>query len=156
MYKNFAKGTLNRNFMGYTTTNTRLLIGLGMSSISDSWYGFAQNEKVLENYYKLLENNELPVVKGHILNEEDLIIRQHILNIMCRFETNWTDNLYFEDLPQVLQSLKELQKDGLIHLFADKLIVTEKGKTFIRNICMAFDLRLMRNKPERQLFSMTV
>jgi len=133
-----------------------LLIGLGMSSISDSWYGFAQNEKVLENYYKLLENNELPVVKGHILNEEDLIIRQHILNIMCRFETNWTNNLYFEDLPQVLQSLKELQKDGLIHLFADKLIVTEKGKTFIRNICMAFDLRLMRNKPERQLFSMTV
>ncbi len=68
----------------------------------------------------------------------------------------FTNNLYFEDLPQVLQSLKELQKDGLIHLFADKLIVTEKGKTFIRNICMAFDLRLKRNKPERQLFSMTV
>lgn len=156
MYEAFQKGKLNRNFMGYTTTNTRLLIGLGMSAISDSWFGFAQNEKDLEAYYKRIENKQLPVFKGHELNDEDLIIRQHVLNIMCRFETNWTNELHFTDLTDVLISLKELENDGLINLNHEDLKVTEKGKAFIRNICMAFDLRLKRNKPDRQLFSMTV
>jgi oxygen-independent coproporphyrinogen-3 oxidase len=156
MHQAFLQGKLNRNFMGYTTTNTRLLIGLGMSSISDSWFGFAQNEKDLETYYKTIENNELALFKGHLLNHEDLIIRQHIRNIMCQFETQWSDNLYFEDLPEVLSALKEIENDGLIKLYPEKLLVTEKGKAFIRNICMAFDLRLKRFKPDRQLFSMTV
>ena len=156
MHQAFLQGKLNRNFMGYTTTNTRLLIGLGMSSISDSWFGFAQNEKDLETYYKTIENNELALFKGHLLNHEDLIIRQHIRNIMCQFETQWSDNLYFEDLPEVLSALKEIENDGLIKLYPEKLLVTEKGKAFIRNICMAFDLRLKRIKPDRQLFSMTV
>jgi oxygen-independent coproporphyrinogen-3 oxidase len=34
--------------------------------------------------------------------------------------------------------------------------VTEKGKPFVRNICMAFDLRLKRKAPLTQLFSMTI
>lgn len=156
MYQAFNAGKLNRNFMGYTTTNTRLLIGLGMSSISDSWFGFAQNEKDLETYYKAIENNELPVFKGHILNQEDLIIRQHILNIMCRFETTFDENSKFSELVDVLSSLEEMQNDGLVITSRNKLIVTEKGKAFVRNICMAFDLRLMRNKPSTKVFSMTV
>lgn len=156
MYHAFNAGKLNRNFMGYTTTNTRLLIGLGMSSISDSWFGFAQNEKDLETYYKTIENNELPVFKGHILNQEDLIIRQHILNIMCRFETTFDENSKFSELVDVLSSLEEMQNDGLVITSRNKLIVTEKGKAFVRNICMAFDLRLMRNKPSTKVFSMTV
>jgi oxygen-independent coproporphyrinogen-3 oxidase len=156
MYHAFNAGKLNRNFMGYTTTNTRLLIGLGMSSISDSWFGFAQNEKDLESYYKAIENNELPVFKGHALNEEDLIIRQHILNIMCRFETAFDDANNFSELNDVLDSLEEMQNDGLLIIDNNKLMVTEKGKAFVRNICMAFDLRLLRNKPSTKVFSMTV
>ena len=156
MYQAFNAGKLNRNFMGYTTTNTRLLIGLGMSSISDSWFGFAQNEKDLESYYKAIENNELPVFKGHALNEEDLIIRQHILNIMCRFETAFDDANNFSELNDILDSLEEMQNDGLLIIDNNKLIVTEKGKAFVRNICMAFDLRLLRNKPSTKVFSMTV
>ncbi len=76
-------GTLHRNFMGYTHQHTQLLIGLGVSSISDTGYAFAQNVKVVEDYIRLINNNELPVLKGHILTTEDLIIRNHILNIMC-------------------------------------------------------------------------
>lgn len=157
MYQSFKEGNLHRNFMGYTTTNTKVMIGLGVSSISDSWNAFAQNEKVLEDYYARLDKNEIPVFKGHILSEEDLIIRQHILNIMCQFETNWSDsNTQFPELPEVIDSLYEMQQDGLIELQENKLIVTEKGKPFVRNICMAFDLHLKRKAPERQLFSMTI
>ena len=48
-------GTLNRNFMGYTTSNTQLLIGLGVSSISDTGGGFAQNEKTIDGYLAQIE-----------------------------------------------------------------------------------------------------
>ncbi len=157
MYQSFKEGNLHRNFMGYTTTNTKVMIGLGVSSISDSWNAFAQNEKVLEDYYTRLDKNEIPVFKGHILSEEDLIIRQHILNIMCQFETSWNDEkLQFPELTEVIDSLYEMQQDGLLELQENKLIVTEKGKPFVRNICMAFDLHLKRKAPERQLFSMTI
>ncbi len=157
MYKAFKDNTLHRNFMGYTTTNTRVMIGLGVSSISDSWTAFAQNEKKLEDYYARLDKNEIPVFKGHVLNTEDLIIRQHILNIMCQFTTSWNNNnFYFNELPSVLDTLKEMEDDGLLKINGTSLQVTEAGKPFVRNICMAFDLRLKRNKPERQLFSMTI
>lgn len=157
MYKAFKAGKLHRNFMGYTASKTQLMIGLGLSSISDSWYAFAQNEKELETYYARLNNNELPVYRGHVLSEEDLIIRRHILNLMCQFETSWKeDNLYFKELPEVLHQLHEMENDGLLLILPDSLVVTEKGKAFVRNICMAFDLRLKRKTPQTQLFSMTV
>ena len=82
-------GTLHRNFMGYTNNHTQLLIGLGVSSISDSLYAYAQNVKVVEEYLDLVNKGELPVFKGHILTYEDLIIRKHILNIMCKGQTKW-------------------------------------------------------------------
>ena len=143
--------------MGYTVTQTKVMIGLGVSSIGDSWYGFAQNEKVLETYYARLEANELPVFRGHLLSEEDLIIRRHILNLMCHFETQWeTEDRYFKEIPTVLAQLQEMEHDGLVIIGLDHLVVTEKGKPFIRNICMAFDLHLQRSAPQTQLFSMTV
>ncbi|MDK2770619.1 MAG: oxygen-independent coproporphyrinogen III oxidase [Flavobacterium sp.] len=157
MFTAFEEGKLHRNFMGYTTTNTKLMIGLGVSSISDSWTAFAQNEKTLEDYYERLDKNEIPVYRGHILTSEDLVIRQHILNIMCQFETDWSqDELKFLEIGEVIESLKEMEVNGLLKIFDNKLIVTEKGKPFVRNICMAFDLRLKRNTPQRQLFSMTI
>ncbi|MEW5677038.1 oxygen-independent coproporphyrinogen III oxidase [Flavobacterium enshiense] len=157
MFQAFQEGKLHRNFMGYTSSKTQLMIGLGVSSISDSWYGFAQNEKTLEDYYTRLDNNEIPVCKGHILNEEDLIIRKHILNLMCQFTTSWDEKyLYFKELPNVLAQLQEMENDGLLIIQHNAITVTEKGKPFVRNICMAFDLRLKRKAPQTQLFSMTV
>src|SRR5690606_801758 len=157
LYKALVSGTLHRNFMCYTASKTKLMIGLGVSSISDSWYGFAQNVKGIEEYYHLLNERIIPIFKGHILNIEDLIIRKHILNLMCQFQTSWDNNdLYFEELPDVLSQLKDLEDDGLIEIHQNALQVTEAGKPFIRNICMAFDVLLKRNKPETQLFSMTI
>jgi len=157
LYTSFNEGKLHRNFMGYTASKTQLMIGLGVSSISDSWYSFAQNEKTLEDYYTHLEDNQLPIFRGHLLTPEDLIIRKHILNLMCQFTTSWKDNsLDFPELSTVLNSLDEMREDGLLTIQNDTITVTEKGKPFVRNICMAFDLRLIRNAPETKLFSMTI
>ncbi len=158
MYTSFQEGNLHRNFMGYTASKTQLMIGLGVSSISDSWYAFAQNEKEIEAYYDRLEQNELPVFRGHVLTDEDLIIRKHILNLMCQFETTWIEDDFYKQVisTEIINRMEELKKDGLIEIGNDKLRVTDKGKPFVRNICMAFDLRLKRNAPKTQLFSMTV
>jgi oxygen-independent coproporphyrinogen-3 oxidase len=157
LFKAFDNANLHRNFMGYTTNPTKLMIGLGMSAISDSWYSFAQNEKTLKAYQERVEQKELPIIKGHLLTREDLIVRQHILNIMCHFKTSWQDeSLQFRQLPQTLQRLEELEKDGLVTITKDGLEVPKKARAFVRNICMAFDLYLVENKPDTQLFSMTV
>lgn len=157
MFTSFKEGKLHRNFMGYTASKTQLMIGLGVSSISDSWYSFAQNEKTIEDYYTHLADNQLPIFRGHVLTPEDLIIRRHILNLMCQFTTSWKDKtLDFPELPSVLASLEEMQDDGLLTIQDDTITVTEKGKPFVRNICMAFDLRLIRKAPETKLFSMTI
>ena len=148
---------MHRNFMGYSASKTQLMIGLGVSSISDSWYSFAQNTKSLEEYYRILREDQLPIVKGHILDEEDLIIRKHILNLTCDLETSWSnESLYFKELPSVLLDLEEIEKDKLIVIEENKLKITEAGRPFVRNICMAFDLHLKRKSPETNLFSMTV
>jgi oxygen-independent coproporphyrinogen-3 oxidase len=143
--------------MGYSSSKTQVMIGLGVSSISDSWYSFAQNVKTMEEYYECIEKGELPISRGHILTPEDLIIRQHILNLMCQFQTSWNnEHLYFEELPEVISQLEEMKKDDLITIKDQKITILEAGKPFVRNICMAFDLLLKRKAPETALFSMTI
>ncbi|MGV2950151.1 oxygen-independent coproporphyrinogen III oxidase [Acinetobacter sp. AGC35] len=157
MYQSFQAGTLHRNFMGYTASKTQVMIGLGISSISDSWYSFAQNVKTIEEYYECLARNEIPVFRGHILNHEDLIIRQHILNLMCSFSTSWENSeILFPEIDEVLAQLEEMAQDGLIQFSDSSVTILEKGKPFVRNICMAFDLRLKRRMPENRIFSMTI
>ena len=157
LYKAFQTGKLHRNFMGYSSSKTQLMIGLGVSSISDSWYSFAQNVKDLEEYYQLLEMDKLPFYRGHLLTSEDLIIRKHILNLMCQFETSWANSdTYFDEIPDILIELEEMEKDGLLVIGKNKITVTEAGKPFVRNICMGFDLLLKRKAPGTQLFSMTI
>ena len=157
IYQSFQAGTLHRNFMGYTASKTQVMIGLGISSISDSWYSFAQNVKTIEEYYECLARNEIPVFKGHVLNQEDLIIRQHILNLMCSFSTSWGNpELRFPEIDEVLEQLEEMEQDGLIQFSDSSVTILEKGKPFVRNICMAFDLRLKQRVPENRIFSMTI
>ncbi|WP_343597959.1 oxygen-independent coproporphyrinogen III oxidase [Acinetobacter sp.] len=157
MYQSFHEGTLHRNFMGYTSSKTQVMIGLGISSISDSWYSFAQNEKNLEEYYARLEANELPVFRGHALTQEDLVMRRHILNLMCTFTTSWENPaMTFPELPEVLAQLVEMQQDRLLEINDKQIHILEQGKPFIRNICMAFDLRLKRKLPNTRIFSMTI
>lgn len=147
-------GKLHRNFMGYTHQHTQILIGLGVSSISDSYFAFAQNVKTVEEYLSLVDSGEIPVVKGHILTDDDLVIRQYILDIMCKGTT--TLNLDAESSAQIfagLARLEQLVDDGLISLNFNELTVTPAGKRFLRNICMALDARFWAEKPSTPLFS---
>ena len=157
MYESFVRGTLHRNFMGYTASKTQLMIGLGVSAISDSWYGFAQNVKTVKEYEEVLATDKIPVYRGHILSKEDLILRRHILNLMCQFYTSWeVPQLQFPEAEAVKSRLAEMEKDGLIRILPEAIAVTDAGKPFVRNICMAFDLRLQRNVPTTRIFSMTI
>ncbi|MBY5956800.1 oxygen-independent coproporphyrinogen III oxidase [Membranicola marinus] len=151
------KGTLHRNFMGYTEVNSTNMIGLGVSAISDMGSSFAQNEKNVERYYELLDAGKSTVTKGHHLDHRDQVIRRHLLNLTCRLETSWNeDDMKFDVLPEVLDRLEEPLKDNLIQISNNTLSVTDRGRPFIRNICMAFDLHLHQNQPENRIFSMTV
>jgi oxygen-independent coproporphyrinogen-3 oxidase len=113
--------------------------------------------KGLEEYRRLVENNVIPVFKGHILSSEDEVIRKHILNLMSSMDTSWfNEQLIFSSLPIVLQRLDTMRQDGLIEINTYQLKVTQKGRPFVRNVCMAFDIRLHKKVPNTRLFSMTV
>ena len=144
---------LHRNFMGYTTQNTSMMIGLGMSSISDSWFGFAQNEKTVEEYIARVEKNEIPVFKGHLLTEEELVIRKNILDLMCHFETRVDNELF---LTEIQEHLSEMIQDGLVEINGQVVQITDAGIPFVRNACMAFDLDLQGIEKREGLFSKTV
>ena len=156
LYQSMVSGDIHRNFMGYSSSKTQLMVGLGMSAISDSWYAFAQNEKTVEDYQKRVEEGIIPVFRGHILNEEDLLVRQHILNLMCRLETSWDESTDFPELQNALETLKEMETDGLVEISENSIKITDQGRAFTRNVAMTFDLRMMRNKPETRIFSMTI
>jgi oxygen-independent coproporphyrinogen-3 oxidase len=157
LYRAARRGALHRNFMGYTPVHTQLSIGLGVSSISDGWYAFAQNEKSVEAYMSHATEGVIPIFRGHLLTDEDLVLRRHILNVMCRLETTWTrEHELHPAFEAGLSRLGELEADGLVTIADGRLTVTEAGRPFLRNICMALDARLMRSQPRTQLFSQVI
>ena len=156
LHKAMEAKKLHRNFMGYTAGKTELMIGLGMSSISDSWYAFAQNEKTIEDYTEKVNAGIIPIFRGHLLTDADLIIRKHILNLMCNLETEWKIGLDEKVKSEIVHRLQAIIDDGLIEVSENKITVKEEGRMFVRNICMAFDLRLIENKPDTRIFSMTI
>ncbi len=151
-------GRLHRNFMGYTTQNTGLLIGLGVSAISDLGNGFAQNDKTVHNYYDLIHTGILPVKRGWFLSKEDVDFRQYIKDIACKGRTT------FKPIHQTLleaycfPALQPLEEDGLVEFDKDHLQLTTTGQFFVRNVCSALDLYLQRtiNPPNHQQYSKSI
>jgi oxygen-independent coproporphyrinogen-3 oxidase len=149
-------GTLHRNFMGYTPNHTKFLIGLGCSSISDSWEAFSQNIKSVEEYQRVVHEGKFPIMRGHLLTNEDLSARKHILNLMCRHESD-IDTHFLEEAEHFRFSsqMSEFVKDGLAEMTGNRISITPAGKSFIRNICLAFDQRYWRKEPSKNTFSTT-
>jgi len=157
LWRASQEGALHRNFMGYTSRHVAPLFGLGVSSIGDSWTAFAQNEKVVETYAARVRRGELPVFRGHVLDREDLVLRRHILNLMTRLSTDWSEPAdYVPFLDTVAAQLAEPARDGLARLGPASCEITGDGKTFLRNVCMAFDARLARKADASHQFSRTV
>ena len=149
--------TLHRNFMGYAPRFVAPLIGLGVSAISDCSDAFVQNEKVIEKYQERVEQGEIPIFRGHKLSREDVILRRHVLNLMTRFKTSWdAAEVYVPYLNSVAERLEPLERDELVKLNGKTCEVTDDGRPFLRNICMAFDACLARDNSTKQLFSRTI
>jgi len=149
LYQAKEKKTLHRNFMGYTTSPSKILIGLGNSSISDIYYAYGQNDKDINLYKEQIGLAHLPLTKGHVMSSEDIAIRDLILNLICNQVAEWDAKFYHNITPSNLEKLETFQKEGLIQFYASGIKILEMGLPFVRNICAVFDLR-MQEKTERQ------
>lgn len=158
LFQACQKGTLHRNFMGYTTANTPLTLALGCSSIGDSWDTYVQNEKKVENYQKrVLEAGELPIVKGHSLSPQDQIVRRHILNLMCQGTTSWRqESLRCEALGRAIPHWDDMAADGILRRSPYRIEVSEQGKPLLRNICLPLDDHYWSRQPQEATFSKAI
>ena len=152
LFKASENRKLHRNFMGYTHQYTSMLLGLGVSSISDSGNAFAQNLKTVEAYLKTINKGDFALEKGHLLTDLDLYIRKHILNLMCQNETKFSNQI-----PSIIsERLAPMVADKIVKLDDYSVTVSEIGKSFLRNICMAFDERLWQKQPATTVFSTAI
>lgn len=140
---------LHRNFMGYTDRRTDVLLGLGVSAISETPECFHQNEKALPVYESIVEQSGVPTHRGHKLTDSDREQREQILVFMTRGRVELRD----EQLKSVNEFLQEMIFDDLVKIENKVLIMTDKGKPFLRNACMALDLRFRDKSPTVQVFS---
>lgn len=143
-------GTLQRNFQGYSTHGDCDLIGLGMSAISHVGASFSQNARDLPGYYAALDAGRLPVVRGLELDGDDVLRAAAIQELMCHGRLDLAAfsarqridfALYFAD---ALARLHELERDGLVDIAPDALVVTPRGRFLLRNVAMCFDVYLGR------------
>lgn len=152
-----AAGTLHRNFMGYTPVHTQATVGLGMSAIGETTEAFAQNAKRLDEYQEAVTSGRIPVLRGHLLDEEDRFVRERILDLMCRMRTRWDAPARWQGLLEAARArLEPMEQDGLVAFGEGWLVVTPDGKPFLRNVCMALDARLWRQRPGTRIFSQTI
>jgi len=146
------EGRLHRNFMGYTEFRTDVLLGLGVSSISETRSAFHQNEKVLPLWDQKVQAGELPTHRGHKLSEEDKRQREQILKFMTTGEVRLND----VEIKDAHEFLGPMFADGLVILEGELLKITETGKPFLRNACALFDLRLRKAQPSTRIFSQSI
>ena len=156
----YGKGKVHRNFMGYTDLKTDLLIGLGVSAISDLGTAYGQNAKSVEGYLEKINGGKCPVVKGHLSDATDIILGKHILNLMCRHETDWES-----ETPEVrafmdaaAENFSCFVQDGLAVLTGQNgrtLKITEKGRIFVRNIAEVID-KYRRPVEEKNQFASAI
>ena len=138
-------GTLHRNFQGYTTHGHCELLGLGVSSIGKVGRVYVQNAKLLNDYYDAIDAGRLALERGIEATGQDVIVGQVIQQLMCRDGVDFGAfrervGYDFQDyFSYAWPRVAELQRDGLIELYDDRLNVTGAGRFLLRNICMAFD-----------------
>ncbi len=141
------KKALHRNFMGYTDQKTDVLLGIGVSSISESHNIFHQNEKLLPKYEASLQQGQIPTTRGHILNARDNQQRKLILELITTSQVNLQKLLPdFQQSEDFIRLLNEFIQDGLVLWEGETLKLTSTGKPFLRNICTLFDDYINKSK----------
>ncbi|MDX1644953.1 MAG: oxygen-independent coproporphyrinogen III oxidase [Thermoanaerobaculia bacterium] len=156
------QGRLERNFMGYTVKPVSTMIGLGVSAIGDLEGAYFQNEKKLSTYYAALDRDRLPIERGRLLDDDDLLRRDVIMQIMCNFgvDKRRVEERYridFDDyFAASLARLADLEEEGFVVDTAEAIEVRGAGRLFVRNAAMAFDRYLAEKQQQKPTFSRTV
>lgn len=154
-----ARQTLYRNFQGYSTHAECDLVGLGVTSIGRVHDCYSQNLRSMDDYSSAIDKDELPVMRGIVLSEDDKLRRDVISRLICHFSLSITaiEQTYGIDFQQYFASaydaLRAMQHDGLLTLGDDRIEVTARGSLLIRNICMLFDKYLV---PSQQRYSKVI
>ena len=140
---------LHRNFQGYCTrATTGQVYGFGASSISQLDSAYSQNIKTTSQYIENIENNNLAVLRGYSLNDNEKIVRYIINSIMCNYyvDLHQVANYFARsicDIKKVIQysesNFNDFISDGLIDINDDVITVHKRGRLFTRNISMRFD-----------------
>jgi oxygen-independent coproporphyrinogen-3 oxidase len=149
-----SQHTLHRSFQGYTTYKDCDLLGIGVSAIGSFEEFYYQNARDLENYYRLIDEHQLPIVRGIQLSLDDSIRGAVIMQIMCEDKINKNQiqqyfGIIFDDyFESELKALDQLVDDKLIEVDAQLIKVTPTGRFFLRNIAVIFDA--YRNPDEDQ------
>ena len=155
------EGFLQRNFQGYSTYADCDLVAIGVSAIGKIGGTYEQNERNITDYYAALDAGHLPVMRGYRLTRDDILRRNIIQDLMCRFALDfrvYQDTFaipfaqYFAD---ELADLEQMERLGLVKLKTNGLTVTPKGRFLIRNIAMVFDYHLRHRETTAQ-YSQTV
>jgi oxygen-independent coproporphyrinogen-3 oxidase len=155
---------LHRNFMGYTTRPAPDMLGLGVSSIGDVRGAFAQNEKKLPAYYDAIDAGHFPIERGYALSADDLVRRHVITQLMCNFHVGGAQveslfGIRFDEYfaPELERLSAGPVGDGFLSITPAGLDVPERGRLFVRNICMEFDRYLAAHQhAPRPVFSRTI
>jgi len=148
-----AAGTMHRNFQGYTERYTTVLLGLGVSAISDTPDCYHQNEKIITVYERRLAKDEIPTYRGHLLSDDDRRRRAKILSIMTTFHVTLDDNAEVADARAFLAPLLA---DGLCEIEGRDLRVPLHGRAFLRNVTAFFDAHLRASHPSGPKYSTAV
>jgi oxygen-independent coproporphyrinogen-3 oxidase len=143
--------SLHRNFMGYVTAPSKFLLGLGVSSISDVDFAYAQNVKTVEQYLSAIEKGEFPFFKGHIQSAMDQLVKECIQQIMCNHELSLFQLTDFPKslLDSIMVKYKEMENEGLLEIRQGLISVTKEGEKFIRNIAQVLDYRAQEAESAR-------
>lgn len=155
LYKAMISKKLHRNFMGYVDKKSSILIGLGSTSISDSSLSFVQNIKDVKAYEQKTSLGVLPIEIGHTHNDDDLLIQEIILQLMCHDEINLNVTKKLPHWENIQDELRSFEEDGILEIKDDQIRITKIGKGFVRNVAMSFDYYL-REHATKVKFSQTI
>jgi oxygen-independent coproporphyrinogen-3 oxidase len=143
-------GSLQRNFMGYTTHASCDLIGVGVSAISHIGDSFSQNLRALKSWEAAVDAGRLPVWRGLVLSADDRVRGAVIGQLMCqgvidiaaierRYQIDF--GCYFSD---ALEQLQPHVADGLVQIDPGRISATPAGQLLLRSLAMCFDVYLHR------------
>ena len=150
MAKAAAARRLKRSFQGYTTDAAPALLGFGASSIGSLPQGYVQNAPTAAAYAREIDAGRLATVRGVALTADDRLRRDVIERVMCDLEVDVEAIAakHGADAAPLTAAASEgmprFEEDGLASWDGRRIVVSERGRPFVRSIAALFDAYLAR------------